>query len=218
MHISNKGINFIKSFEGCYLRAYDDLNPTKVLKQGDKIKGTLTIRIGHTGNDVKIGKTITYEQAANLFKADVVRYEPKKDMKQCEFDALTSYRYNCGCSASTTWKNRNKKIYSRGIRLKGLERRRIAEMILHFKGLYITSMKPLRTYINTTNTFTYNQICSDKFLTMCVQWIVGTEDIDGIYGPLTKEAVKVYQKNHNLTVDGLAGVNTWNSFKKYCAI
>lgn len=33
---------------------------------------------------------------------------------------------------------------------------------------------------------------------------------DGIFGPMTEEAVKEFQKNNNLTVDGIVGSVTWN--------
>lgn len=32
---------------------------------------------------------------------------------------------------------------------------------------------------------------------------------DGIFGPLTEEAVKEFQREHNLTVDGIVGPKTW---------
>lgn len=32
---------------------------------------------------------------------------------------------------------------------------------------------------------------------------------DGVFGPLTKEAVKEFQKNNGLSVDGIVGKNTW---------
>ena len=36
-------------------------------------------------------------------------------------------------------------------------------------------------------------------------------DVDGQYGPKTQEAVKKYQSSNNLTVDGIAGNQTWGS-------
>ena len=42
-----------------------------------------------------------------------------------------------------------------------------------------------------------------------VQLLVGVED-DGIFGAKTKAAVEAYQKEHNLTADGIVGRNTWH--------
>ena len=36
-------------------------------------------------------------------------------------------------------------------------------------------------------------------------------DVDGVYGPATENAVKSYQKNNNLTADGIAGPMTYRS-------
>lgn len=36
-------------------------------------------------------------------------------------------------------------------------------------------------------------------------------DVDGNFGPKTQEAVKDYQKKNNLSVDGIAGKNTWGA-------
>ena len=39
--------------------------------------------------------------------------------------------------------------------------------------------------------------------------------VDGIYGPQTEQAVRDYQKSHtNLTVDGVAGAQTWGSLSR----
>lgn len=37
---------------------------------------------------------------------------------------------------------------------------------------------------------------------------------DGIFGPLTEEAVKEFQKTHGLKVDGIVGDNTWAKLNK----
>lgn len=37
---------------------------------------------------------------------------------------------------------------------------------------------------------------------------------DGIFGALTEEAVKEFQKEHNLTIDGIVGPNTFNVLTK----
>lgn len=38
--------------------------------------------------------------------------------------------------------------------------------------------------------------------------------VDGIFGPLTEEAVKEFQKANGLKVDGIVGVNTWGALEK----
>ena len=35
--------------------------------------------------------------------------------------------------------------------------------------------------------------------------------VDGVFGPVTEASVKHYQKNENLTVDGIVGKQTWTS-------
>lgn len=40
------------------------------------------------------------------------------------------------------------------------------------------------------------------------------DDLDGSYGPKTYQAVRQFQKNYGLTVDGVAGENTWRALKK----
>ena len=42
-------------------------------------------------------------------------------------------------------------------------------------------------------------------------------DVDGQYGPKTQEAVKKYQSSNNLTVDGIAGNQTWGSLSNAVA-
>ena len=88
--ISNKGISLLKSFEGCSLVAFWDVNG-------------YAIGYGHHG-DVKEGDTITQEKAEEILRQDLAdRYEPSinkydsvYNFNQNEFDALVSFCYNCG--------------------------------------------------------------------------------------------------------------------------
>jgi lysozyme len=104
MNISQVGINLIKSFEGCRLDAYDDLQPKVKIKDKSQVKGTLTIGYGHTG-DVHVGQVITQAQADALLLKDLQRYvdpvnkQLKVKVNQHQFDALVSFCYNCGPGA-----------------------------------------------------------------------------------------------------------------------
>ena len=46
-----------------------------------------------------------------------------------------------------------------------------------------------------------------------LQQILGLK-VDGDFGPVTERAVKNYQKENNLTIDGIVGNNTWSSLLK----
>lgn len=157
-NISQEGLKLIKSFEGCHLTTYDDLQPKIKLTANTKIKGTLTIGWGHTGSDVTIGKTITQEQADRLLIMDLtkfvgyvnnINYVMVTDrLNQNQFDALVSFAYNCGQgNLKTLCANRSipqiaNKIpeynKSNGIVLAGLVRRREAE-----KQLFERAIKPI---------------------------------------------------------------------------
>lgn len=90
--ISQRGIDFIKQYEGCLTTA------TRLT--GEKY---LTIGYGHYGSDVKEGQTITEEKANELLKADlkgytdlVLKHCSYLDLNQAQVDSLTSFTYNCG--------------------------------------------------------------------------------------------------------------------------
>lgn len=88
MKISQQGINHIKNFEGCKLKAYRD------------IVGIPTIGTGHT-KGVKMGMTITQAQAEQFLKDDITPIEKALNnlhinFTQGEYDALCSWIFNLG--------------------------------------------------------------------------------------------------------------------------
>ena len=52
-----------------------------------------------------------------------------------------------------------------------------------------------------------------KFLQYCLNVFGYNLKVDGIIGPLSEGAIRDFQRNHGLEVDGLVGKNTWNSIK-----
>ena len=139
MNIGNKGLDLIKSFEGCRLTAYRC--PANVL----------TIGWGHTKN-VYEGMTITQDEADRLLVEDVQvyanavdRYNSRFNFTQEEFDALTSFTYNCGvgslqavmsCCNTKQEIAEECKLYNKGggVVLAGLVRRREEEYKLFMSG------------------------------------------------------------------------------------
>ena len=140
MNISEKGLELIKSFEGCHLTAYRC--PAN----------KWTIGWGHT-NGVHQDMVITQAQADQFLYEDVQRfvqavnkYQSRFNFNQAEFDSLTSFTYNCGegsLAAVMSCCNTKKeiaeecKLYNKtsdGQVLPGLVRRRQAEYDMFMSG------------------------------------------------------------------------------------
>lgn len=139
MTTSKNGIDLIKQFEGCRLKAYKALPSEQYY----------TIGYGHYGADVTAGMTISQADADEFLKRDLTKsemYVEKTGLKlnQNQFDALVSFTYNCGPGnllklvAGRTILQIGDAIlkYNKagGKVLKGLTRRREAERAL-FLGL-----------------------------------------------------------------------------------
>lgn len=188
MRISEKGKQLIKSYEGCRLTAYRC--PANVL----------TIGWGHTG-DVYEGQIITQAAADKLFDNDIKRYEvPAKygSFNQNQFDALTSFAYNCGMGAlddvltsgnitgtMSLYKNGG------GVELPGLVRRRKEEIELY--NTPVVTAPPVSTKEYKVNA--YNE---DGIFTCTVEAINFRNNplIDGS-NPIQGQ----YYKNENVSYD-----------------
>lgn len=139
MEVSKNGLDLIKKFEGCKLKAYRC--PA----------GVPTIGYGHT-KGVKMGMTITKEEAEKYLKEDVKKYSDhvdyynktyKYNFNQNEFDALVSFAYNIGTLRGITNAGKRTKyqigqkfrayVNAGGKKLQGLVNRRAAEYALYIK-------------------------------------------------------------------------------------
>jgi lysozyme len=97
LEISQNGINLIKKYEGCKLKAYKC--PA----------GIWTIGYGNTYYEnktkVKEGDTITQEQANELLELILIEFVNgvtnmvKTNINQNQFDSLCSFAYNLGLNA-----------------------------------------------------------------------------------------------------------------------
>lgn len=153
MNILNKAaIDLIKSFEGLETKAYQDS------------VGVWTIGYGHTSMAgppiVKAGMTITAQQAEDLLRSDLKKYElmvrrnVKVDINDNQYGALVSLVYNIGegnLKSSTLLRLINNKDFlgasnefskwnkAGGKVLNGLSRRRAAERKLFLQPAFVRS-------------------------------------------------------------------------------
>lgn len=165
MKISAKGLNFIKKWEYFVPYVYDDLVKPRYVKgkglvykeyTGGKVLGTLTIGYGHTKAakaqvDMSVGARLSEAEASRILDIDLdpceaeVNKQVKVDLTQGQFDALTSFTFNCGEGAfrkSVILKKLNRGDYdgarlgfdlyvnAKGKRLQGLVNRRDGEQAL----------------------------------------------------------------------------------------
>lgn len=216
MKTGQAGIDLIKKFEGCRLTAYKC--PA----------GVWTIGYGHTAG-VKQGQKITAAQAEIYLKADLEKYEKKVDKygsynwNQNEFDALVSFAYNVGSIDGLTARGTRSRAviadkilsYNKagGRVLSGLTRRRQEERKLFLKNC--TGATDNTGAGNTAGTTgaTVRSGSRGADVTYLQQRLTalgykpGTAD--GIFGSKTLAAVRAFQADHKLAVDGIVGPKTW---------
>lgn len=219
MHISDKGIELLKQFEGCRLTAYKCLPSEQYY----------TIGFGHYGADVKIGMRITMEEAVALLKKDLERFEYQVNCydniyhwTQSEFDALMSFAYNIGSIHQlTNYGKRDKKtiaekmllyVNSGGSKIAGLVRRREAERKLFLSGA--SEEKPAVTIAKPVLRKGMKNSKQVRILQDNLNKAIGASlVIDGSYGALTKQAVtdlqtKYYGQLYFDKIDGIYGKHT----------
>lgn len=192
MKTSEKGIELIKKYEGCMLKAYKCPS------------GVWTIGFGHV-NGVKQGEKITKSKAESLLKSDLKIYESKVmkyddiyHFNQNQFDALVSFCFNVGNIDTLTRKGTRtiKEIadsillYNKGggTVLAGLVKRRKEEQALFLsttnKQYRVTAVSGLvcreKTNINSRSIgiFSYNSVV--ELIEDCTTWLlVSGKDVNG---------------------------------------
>ena len=224
MKTSQNGIDLIKKFEGCRLKAYKCA------------AGEWTIGYGHT-NGVKSTNVITQEKAEELLKEDlekfeknVEKYNAKYKWNQNEFDALVSFAFNLGSIDKLTADGtRSRAVIAEKILcynkagekvLPGLTERRKAE-----QKLFLTKVAPVQQYVSK------NKTTDGSGLIRAVQQWLNKEygkyikkseacgysllEIDGKNGTKTKAALTIALqawlndfKDISLKVDGEFGPKT----------
>lgn len=215
MKTSQTGIDLIKKFEGCRLDAYKC--PA----------GVWTIGYGHTAG-VTCGQKISPAQAEAYLRADlekfekcVVKYDSKYRWTQNEFDAMVSFAYNLGSIDKLTANGIRTKnmiaekilLYNQagGKVLAGLTKRRQAERELFLDGKKENASgaagRPTikRGSRGTDVTYLQQRLTAKGY---------GVGKIDGDFGQKTLEAVKAFQAEHGLVIDGIVGAKTWTALDK----
>ena len=218
MKISQKGIELIKKFEGCRLTVY--LDPI----------GVPTVGVGHTKGITKamVGKKISQALADQYLREDLATAEKavnaiKQSWNQNQFDSLTSFTFNCGVgNLKKLCANRNKVqignalvLYDKGggVTLDGLTKRRKAEKTLYFTPCDNSSNGDGNPY--QMPKIGVLKKGSKGVGVKWLQWELNKHGsnlaVDGFFWVKTENALKVYQTNVKITVDGKCGAQTRKS-------
>lgn len=220
MKISQAGIDLIKEFEGLRLQSYKCLVTEKYF----------TIGYGHYGPDVRFAQTITKDEAERLLKEDlewveahVNKYQNKYNFNQNQFDALCSFTYNIGnidqltANGTRDIKTISEKMLlynkSGGKVIQGLVNRRKKEQQLFLSGCsgaldrYIIAKPTLRRRCKSDNVKILQKNLNDHFDQHLVT--------DGIFGPLTQEAVRYMQEVLGVDNDSIYGPITAGAFERF---
>ena len=218
---NQEGLKLVQSFEGLYLEAYKD--PV----------GVWTIGWGAT-EGVREGMKITVAQAEKMLQDELEKFEAavaeavKVQLNDNQFSALVSFSYNLGARSlfeSILLQLLNEGKFQEaadqfprwdkagGQSLLGLSRRRRAERalflsqpweeFLHWEPERVLRLaEPSQPLIQGEEVRQLQQALIKSGFNI---------EVDGIFGEDTDKAVRQFQKQKNLTVDGIAGTHTQQS-------
>jgi len=224
---SEKLIPFTSAFEGTVLKAYKDSGGVITIGIGCTWLSAAFRRYwtAKRGHKLRMGDTMTAAEASEAL-ALLIReeYAPPvaerfagTGIKQHEFDAATDVSYNCGPGAlkwkwatalasraisAAASKLRVTAVTARGSSkpLRGLLRRRAAEALLLETGNYGRAHK---TQPAVSSTHSDTKEYQAQLVTLGFDIVV-----DGVAGPVTITAVRAFQRDKELTIDGRVGPAT----------
>ncbi|CAD0229672.1 glycoside hydrolase family protein [Planktothrix agardhii] len=220
--INEEGIKLIKSFEGLH-DLKQNSNGTYVEAYLDPVD-IWTIGWGFT-EGVYEGMTMTIPEAEARLKKELGKYEisvldgVKVDINDNQFSALVSFCYNVGARAlfeSTLLKLLNQGKYKEaadqflrwdkagGQVLAGLSRRRRAE-----RSLFLSESWEIKRVLRLSEPG--QPLMQGQDVEQLQKALVNAGfnlQPDGIFGGQTEKALKQFQQQNNLTVDGIAGAET----------
>lgn len=149
--LSPKGAEFIATYEGEVLHAYDDVAGHCTIGDGHLLSMQTCAASGHAGETISHAKAMDLLESDAAIAAAAVRSDVKVPLNQAQTDALISFTFNEGAgslASSTLLKLLNAGnydavpaelmhwVYADGVKEPGLEARRHAEGLLFAHGTY----------------------------------------------------------------------------------
>lgn len=214
--MNNKGLELLKTLEGCCLTAY-------------KLKGetNYTIGYGHSDKNIKKDSEITQAQADELLKKDLEKFEKyvtnyavKKfpELNENQVSALVSYCYNRGLGGLKQLVNNSNSITEMGNNIvvywgsnknyqTALINRRKKEQKLFFENVSRETLVVPSPLLKRGS-----KGVQVKHLQEFLNSQGANLKIDGIFGTKTYEALYDFQRLHLMcgTPDGVYGVHTFS--------
>lgn len=223
MQASENCYALIKEFEGYHKKLADGRCTTYKCPAGVNTIGYGTTKYSN-GKAVQMGDIITQDEALfemthemNKICAPAIAKHVKVPLTQGQYDALVSFIFNCGAGAfsgSTLLQLLNLGKYveagdqllrwnkAEGQVLDGLTRRREQERALFLSGKPVNPAYPIIKYGDMGSAVQSMQ-------EMLIKLTYTGVEADGIFGAMTENAVKRFQTNMKLVVDGICGPATW---------
>lgn len=194
MKTSQEGVDLIKKWEGCRLKAYQD------------IRGIWTIGYGETGPYVYEGLVYKQDMAEmGLLRRLADEFEPAVETAglatQNQFDAMVSLAWNIGAAAfksSSVCRLHRKEDYVGaasafalwnkvvGVANKGLTNRRAEEAALYSRGLVIKAIPPAPSYDH--------YLCAKSIQAALQKAGLYKGAVDGSWGPKSRAAYQEFDE------------------------